>query len=193
MEKYLSFEVNNIRFLDSLQFLNCGLDVLVKNLSKEDDSKFNHLRRIFPDEYKLLLRKGVFPYEYMTSACRMTERTLPPKGCFFSKLTDEDISHDDYEYAQKIWQTFNMTTMQDYHDLYLKTDVILLADVFESFRAMSLDFYKLDPLHYYSSPGLSFDACLRMTNVNLDLITDPDIYLFVERGMRGGVSMISNR
>jgi hypothetical protein len=176
MEKYLSFEVNNIIFFDSLQFLNCGLDVLVKNLSKEGDSKFNHLHRIFPNDYKLLLRKGVFPYEYKTSVCRMTERTLPPKSCFYSKLTDEDITQDGYEYAQKLWQAFDMQTMQDYHDLYLQTDVVLLADVFEYFRAMSLDFYKLDPRHHYRSPGLSFDACLRMTNVELELITDPDIY-----------------
>jgi hypothetical protein len=77
-----------------------------------------------PNEYNLLLRKGVFPYEYMTSACRMTERTLPPKGYFYSKLTDEHISQDDNDYAQKIWQTFDMQTMQDYHDLYLQTDVV---------------------------------------------------------------------
>ena len=86
-----------------------------------------------------------------------------------------------------------MRTMKEYHDLYLKCDVVLLADVFEKFRKMSMKSYKLDPLHYVSSPGLSFDACLKMTGQSLELFTDPEPYLFSESGLRGGVSMISNR
>ncbi len=82
--------------------------------------------------------------------------------------------------------------LQQYHDLYLETDVVLLADIVEAFREMSLNYYDLDPLHYFSSPGLSWDD-FKMTKQPLDLFTDPDKYLFSEKGMRGGVSMISNR
>src|SRR5688572_14037886 len=195
MEKYLAFEIEGLRFVDSLQFLNCNLDTLVKNLVKGGNSKFVHMRRLHPndDQFNLLLRKGVYPYEYMDCAARMDETSLPPQDRFFSRLTDENIGDDDYSHAQVVWSTFDMDTMRHYHDLYLECDVTLLADVFEEFRKMSMNYYKLDPLHYYSSPGLSFDACLKMTGVSLQLITDPDQYLFIEKGMRGGVSMISNR
>ena len=81
----------------------------------------------------------------------------------------------------------------DYHDLYLKTDVNLLADVFENFRNLCLQQYKLDPANYYTSPGLSWDALLKMTNVELELLTDYNMYLMVEKGLRGGISMVSNR
>ena len=195
MEKYLAFEIEGLRFVDSLQFLNCGFDTLVKNLTKDGNSKFEHMRRLYPndEQFKLLLRKGVYPYEYMDCAERMKETTLPAQDQFFSHLTDEHISSQDYSHAQEVWAKFDMHRMHNYHDLYLETDVILLADVFEEFRKMSLNFYKLDPLHYVSSPGLSWDACLKMTNVTLELLTDPDHYLFIEKGMRGGVSMISHR
>src|SRR5688572_29954288 len=195
MEKYLAFEIEGLRFVDSLQFLNCSLDTLVKNLVKGGNSKFVHMRRLHPndDQFNLLLRKGVYPYEYMDCAARMDETSLPSQDRFFSRLTDENIGDDDYFHAQVVWSTFDMDTMRHYHDLYLECDVTLLADVFEEYRKMSLNYYKLDPLHYVSSPGLSWDACLKMTNVSLELITDPDQYLFIEKGMRGGVSMISHR
>ena len=191
MEKYLAFEIHGLRFLDSLQFLNCSLDVLTKNLAKEGTSKFRHMARLYRDEdkFNLLLRKGVFPYEYMDWVERMRETSLPAKDEFYSSLSEENISSSDYEHAQKVWAKFDMHSMRDYHDLYLQTDVVLLADVFEEFRTMAMNYYKLDPLHYYSTPGLSFDACLKMTGVSLELLTDPDMYLFIEKGMRGGVSV----
>ena len=195
MEKYMAFEIEGLRFVDSLQFLNCSLDTLVKNLTKDGNSKFAHMRRLFPndEQFQLLLRKGVYPYEYMDCVERMKETCLPSQDRFFSRLTDENIGDGDYDHAQDVWSKFDMRTMRNYHDLYLETDVILLADVFEEFRKMSLNYYRLDPLHYVSSPGLSWDACLKMTKVDLELISDPDQYLFIEKGMRGGVSMISNR
>jgi|SRR6218665_3408920 len=108
----------------------------------------------------------------------MFETCLPPKDAFFSKLTDEGISDTDYSHAQKVWKVFNMFTMQQYHDRYLKCDVVLLADEFQEFRKMSLNFYQLDPLHYFSSPGHSWDARLKMTKESLNLLTEPDQYLF---------------
>ena len=91
-----------------------------------------------------------------------------------------------------IWNV-KINTMGDYHDLYLKTDVLLLADVFEKFINTCLDYYGLDPCHYFSSPGLSWDAMLKMTNLELDLISDIDMHLFLEKGMRGGIYYILKR
>ena len=92
-----------------------------------------------------------------------------------------------------MWQAFECETLGDFHDIYLETDVLLLADVFENFRKTCLKHYKLDPAHYYTSPGLSWDALLKYTGVNLELLTDVNMHLFVERGLRGGISMESRR
>jgi hypothetical protein len=124
---------------------------------------------------------------------RFSETCLPCKDSFFSKLNDVGITDEDYDKAHVIWETFHCKTLQDYHDIYLKTDVLLLADCFEAFRTMSLKVYKLDPVHYYTLPSLSWDALLKMTSVKLDLISDPEIYLFLENSIRGSVSMISHR
>ena len=90
-------------------------------------------------------------------------------------------------------ETFDIKTLGEYHDLYLKTDVLLLTDVFENFRSTCLEFYKLDPAHYFTSPGLSWDAMLKMTGINLQLMDDIDMYQFIEKGMRGDISFINHR
>jgi hypothetical protein len=113
---------------------------------------------------------------------KLGEASLPPKSKFFSRLNNENIS--DYKMAQDVWNTFNMKTMRDYHDLYLKTDVLLLTDVMENFRKVCRANYGLDPLWYYTAPGLAWDALLKLTGVELELICDPDMYLFIERGIR---------
>ena len=112
---------------------------------------------------------------------------------FYSSLSDEGITDDDDLHAQQVWETFNCTTLGDYHNLYLQTDVLLLADVFENFRRTALSTYKLDPAHYYTLPGYSWDALLKSTNIVLEQITKPDMYLFIEKGLRGGISMVSHR
>ena len=129
----------------------------------------------------------------MSSLERLDETKLPPKEAFYSKLTGEGISDEDYEHAKKVWKVFGMKTLQDYHDLYNVTDVLLLADVFENFRNICLDNYKLDPAHYFTAPGLAWDGCLKITGVELELVSDIDMLLMIEGGIRGGVSMISNR
>ena len=171
-EKYISFSIGNLRFLDSLQFLNCSLDTLAANLKLGGVEKFVHTRRHFPNpaHFNLVCQKGIFPYEYMSSAEKFNEDRLPPIGSFYSSLTETNVTEEDYHRAQTVWTTFDMTTMRDYHDLYLLTDVLLLADVFEEFRKVSLTHYKLDPCHHFSAPGLSLQACLRMTDVHLELI-----------------------
>ena len=137
--------------------------------------------------------KGVYPYDYMDSFSKFSDTQLPGREDFYSLLTDEDISDDHYSHAQDVWNTFEIRNMGEYHDLYLKSDVLLLDDVFENFRRASLLNYGLDPCHYVSTPGLSWDAMLKMTGINLELITDIDQQLFIERGMRGGISFIAHR
>ena len=124
---------------------------------------------------------------------RFTEPKLPPKEAFYSKLSDEHINDGDYTHAQKVWATFGCKTLADYSDLYCRTHDLPLADVFETFRKMCLRQYGLDPAHYYTSPGLSWDALLKTTGVELELLTDYDQHLFIEKGMRGGISMVSKR
>ena len=185
----------NNRFIDNFKFMSCGLDSLVKNLTCNgtDSSRIVHTKNRFQEKTSLCLRKGVYPYDYMDSPERLLETQLPSKNAFYSKLNNKNISDEDYTHAQKIWKEFGMKTMKDYHDLYLELDVLLLADVFENFREVCLDNYKLDPAWYLTAPGLSWDAMLRVTGIKLELLTDSDMLMMVENGTRGGVSMISNR
>ena len=194
-EKYLSFSVGNLRFIDSLQFLNESLEKLVGNLSKEGVSKFETLASHFPDKehFDMLLRKGVYPYDFVSSPEIFNKTCLPPKCEFYNKLSDTEVSEADYQHAQNVWKTFSMSDFGQYHDLYLKTDVILLTDVFENFRNMCLTYYQLDPAHYYSSPGLAWEAMLKMTGVKLQLLDDIDMVLMIESGMRGGISMVTKK
>ncbi len=180
-----------LRFLDSAKFMNSSLANLVANLG---DSDFVNTGRYFSkSELELLKRKGVYPYEWMDSLDKMNETQLPKIEAFYSSLTGESITTEDYKHAQNVWKTFNMKTFGDYHDLYNKSDVLLLADVFENFRKVCKKNYELDPCWYYTAPGLAWDACLKLTKINLELLTDPDMLLMVESGLRGGISMISKR
>ena len=191
-EKYISFSLGQLRFIDSAQFLLAPLDKLVAANKPEAFQITTHYE---PDHQKrtLLLRKGVYPYEYMDSWERFEETQLPPKEDFYSKLTDANISDSDYAHAQRVWETFRCQTLGNYADLYCRTDVLLLADVFENFRKTSQKQYGLDQANYYTSPGLSWDALLKKTRVELELLTDYDQHLFIEKGMRGGISMVSKR
>ena len=145
------------------------------------------------DKLTLLTRKGVYPYEYMDTLEKLKETQLPPREAFYSRLNDEGISDEDYAHAKKVWETFEIKNLEDYHNLYNQLDVLLLADVFEYFRNICIKNYKLDPAHYYTAPGLAWDAALKVTEVELELLSDIDMLLMVEKGIRGGVSMISNR
>ena len=192
-EKYIGFRLGrHLTFIDSFSFMSQSLDRLSSNL---DDDALKYTRDCFPndEQFKLIKRKGVYPYDYMDSFNRFNEKSLPKIDDFYSILNDTNISESDYSHAKEVWSTFKIKDLGEYHDLYLLTDVLLLADVFENFRNICMKDYRLDPAHYYSAPGLSWDALLRMTRANLDLISDLDKQLFIEKGMRGGISNITHR
>lgn len=193
--------MGKLDFIDSFQFLSTSLEKLVSNLATEGSEKFTHLQHYIEKEHPglieeklgLLMRKGVYPYEYMESVEKFDETHLPDRLDFYSSIDERGISEADYNHAQSVWRTFQMSTLGDYHDLYMETDFILLTDVFENFRKLCLNIYGLDPANFYTAPGLAWQAALKMTAVHLELFTDPDMHLFIERGLRGGISMISQR
>ena len=129
----------------------------------------------------------------MGSFERFSEDKFPDKKHFYKPLEDKNISEKDYLHAVKICNNFKTKNMADYHNLYLKTDVLLLADTFEKFINKSLEFYKLDSSYYFSFPGLNWDAMSKMTETKLLLIFDINKYYFVEKGLRRGISYISKK
>ena len=180
----------DLRFIDSIKFMSSSLDSLVNNLTRGGNEFFSF------DEYnehqcELLIRKGIYPYEYMDSWDRFEETKLPPKDSFYSALSMSGVIETDYEHACKVWREFGINNMGEYHDLYLKTDVILLANVFEAFRNVCLSNYGLDPAHFYTSPRLAWKACLNRNT--LELLLDPDMLLMFERGIRGGITQSVHR
>ena len=139
------------------------------------------------ERLNLLSGKRVFPYDWFDGFDKLKATHLPPKEVFYSKLYDVDISKEDYQHAETVWETFGMKTFRDYRDLYLKTDVLLLTDVFENFRCVCMKNYGLDPAWYYTAPGLAWDGTLKNTKVKLELLKDPDMLVMIEKGIRGGV------
>ena len=135
----------------------------------------------------------MFPYEYWDGPDKMNESYLPGKEAFFNHLSGDDLSDEDYQHAQQIWRTFNLQNLGEYHGLYLKTNVLLLADVFKNFRKVCLNNYHLDPVHYYSASGLAWDGMLKMANVRLKLMQAKDMHVIVDKSIRGGMCCISHK
>ena len=140
-----------------------------------------------------MLRKGVYPYEYADTWEKFSEISLPSKEDFCSNLNMEDITDTDYRHASNVFKVFKLENLGDYRDLYVQNDTLLLADVLNSFRDMCLKEYELDPAHFLSLPGLAWQACLRKTNIELELLTDYDMLLMVEEGIRGGICHSTHR
>ena len=181
----------NIVFKDSMKFLLSSVEALVNNLSEDD---FKNLEKYFkPEIVKLLKQKGFYPYDYMDDIEKLKDTKPPPQEAFYSKLTGKGINNYNYQHVLNVWKAGNMKTFKDYLEVYNVTDVLLLADVFEKFRDVCLKNYGLDPVYYYTAPGLAWDAMLKITKVNLELLSDYDMLLMIERGIRGGISIISNR
>ncbi|XP_035714999.1 uncharacterized protein LOC110858869 [Folsomia candida] len=183
-------------FIDSFMHLPKSLDTLVTNLHAKPegfDDKFGIMIQHFSKERAVKLsRKGVYPYSYFSSWDKFKETKFPDISEFYNTLTCEGISQEDYDFGKSVFET-ECTDLGSYHDIYLTTDVLLLACVFESYRDMAISNFKLDPCHYFSLPGFSWDAALLSTKVKLELVTDQDMYNTIESGIRGGVSMISHR
>ena len=198
-EKYMSIIVNrNIVFLDWNQFYKGKLEDHASNLNNED---FKHLLSEFRiDKLELLKGKDVYPYEWVDSYEKFNYQELPPKQYFYSSINDGKrgnnnghISNEKYLHLQNVWNTFNISTFRDFHNHYLKKDVLLLADVLEKFIFTCLKNYNLDPCHYFSAPGLSWNAVVKMPKVELEKMGSPGIHFFIEKGMRGGIIYASKR
>jgi hypothetical protein len=160
MEKYMSFSLGkNLVFIDLIQFMASSLESLAGNLSKEEFIQVGQCWQ--GEDFDLVTQKGIFPHEYMTDTDKLKAEKLPGEEDFYSTLYKTGVTDEDYERAKKVWNHFGMKMMKDYHDLYLETDVLLLADIFESFRKTCLKNYSLDPAHYLSAPGLSWETFLK--------------------------------
>ena len=197
-EKYISFTKTvkgtkvKLRFIDSFRFLASSLDKLASYLGDYPilNSEFSNVSE---ESRKLLTRKGVFPYEYMDSWGKFDEDKLPKINAFYSKLTESMINSEEYEHAKNVFNVFNCKNLREYCNLYMKTDILLLADVFEQFRTECISTHKLDPAHYYTLPGFTWSSMLKFTKVKLELLTDVDMLAFIMNGIRGGLSQCSKR
>ena len=182
-----------IKFIDSYRFMSSSLSKL--NCNTYYKKKFNKdLIKNFRNTYSfcdndinkfvLLLRKGVYPYEYVDNWEKFDETSLLNKEDFYSNLNMEDNNDIDYRHVNNVFKRFELENLGRYHDLYLQSDTLLLAGVFENFRDMCIKEYELDPAHFLS---LAFQAYLKKTNIELQLLTDYDMLLMVEEGIRGGI------
>ena len=143
------------------------------------------------NKFELLLRKGVYPYEYMDSWERFKEESLPDEESFYSELNKEGITDEDYAHDKNVFHKY-CKKLGEYDDLYVQSDTALLADVFESFRDKWIEIYELDPAHFLSAPGLPWQACLKKTGIKLELLTDNDMLLIFEKGIHDGMCQVSH-
>ena len=200
METFLTFSITNfngkginLRFIDSYKHLTYPLDNLVNYLFNKDTgipsiTKFSSLFQHSKDDAEKLLRKEVFPYDYMDEDWenKLKDKKLPDIKYFHCSLNNTKCSTDDYEYAQKTYDDFKCKEISDYNDLYIKTDVLLLADVLTSCRKKMYKIYGLDLLYCISAPGFSNTAMLKITNTKVKIITNIDMHLMIEKVIRGG-------
>ena len=206
-----------LRFIDSNSFLSSSLDKVAKTMKKEDFKILQQNINSFENQYNsankskfadTLIKKGIYPYEFVDSVEKLYVDRLPEKNDFSSSLysgmidnekIENNITDKEYEQAKYVWNLFQCQNLKDYHEIYLKTDVLLLADIFENFRYNMIEKYYLDPLYSYTSPAYSWDACLSIPynqkghKINFELLTDANIFNMIENNMRGGISMVKNR
>ena len=206
-EKFINIGFDSLSVKDSFSFITASLDKLVSMTKYDNTDEKERSKWVLRDNWQsnfrysskndiiktekcldLLTEKGIYPYDYMNSFDKFNDEHLPSKEQFYSRLTEEDITNDDYNKAKQIWKHFDIKNMGEYHDLYLKTDVLLLTDVFENFRDMCLSYYDLDPVFYYTLPNFAFDAMLKLTGIEIDLVYNQEMYEMIEAGLRGGMT-----
>ena len=181
---YLKVENNQLIF----KYLDCDKN-RNKDFNKELTNRFSNTYEFCNgdiNKFVLLLRKGIYPYEYMNSWEGFNETSLPYKEDFYGCLNMENITNADYRHAEKVFRKFKMNNLGDYHDLYVQSDTLLLPDIFENFRNKCIETHELNPSYFSSAPGLTSQACLKRTEVELALLTDPNMLLF-EKEIRGGI------
>ena len=206
-EKFINIGFDSLSVKDSFSFITASLDKLVSMTKYNNTDEKERRKWVLRDNWQsnfrfsskndivktekcldLLTEKGVYPYDYMNAFEKFNDEQLPSKEQFYSRLTEEDITNDDYNKAKQIWKLFGIKSMGEYHDLYLKTDVLLLTDVFENFRDMCFSYCGLDPVYYYTLPNFEFDATLKLTGKEIDLVYDQEMYEMIEAGLRGGMT-----
>ena len=197
LQQYMSITIGSIRFIDSYQFMKESLSKLTENLYEEngDDKYINfpNMKTFYNGNLPLLCQKGYYPYEWFDDESKFDHVGLPPREAFYSTLTQETLSEEAYEHAWNVYKTLGCKTFREYHELYLKSDVLLLCDIFQNFRETCISYYKLDPANYFTAPGLSWDALLLTTKIELELITDPKVLDLIERHKRGGLCFVGSK
>ena len=189
--KFISIQIANFIFKDTYLFLNKSLDYLTKTMNDEDRLS---LKQEFGEEnYKLLTKKGIYPYDYFDNTKKYKQNILPIKSEFFNKINNKDISDENYEHANNVFKTFKCNNLLDYSILYLKTDLCHLTDIFQKFSNFAYEKYELDCRHSFALPGYSWECMLIMTKIELELISDSDIYLFLMDYIRGGMTVCNKK
>ena len=188
--KFISLQIGSFIFKDSYLFLNKSLDYLTGTIN--DDDRIS-LKQEFGKNYQLLTKKGIYPYDYFDNTKKYNEQKLPDKKEFFNKINNKNISDEDYNHAKNVFEKFKCENLLDYSILYLKTDICHLSDVFQKFSNFAYETYELDPRHSYTLPGFSWQSMLKMTKIELELISDPDMYLFLMDTIRGGISVCNKK
>ena len=186
----MTFSFCNLRFIDSFLFMSSSLYILTESLKTKNEDEFenfNFMKESFGDNAPLMIKKGVYPYEFVSDESKFLIEGLPNINSFHSQLRGESINTEQYTYAKLVYETMNCKNFGDYHDLYLKCDVLLLTDIMQNFRKTSLTRLKLDPCNYLTTPSLSWDAMLNMTKVRVGLIHDEETRLIFENNKRGGI------
>lgn len=205
-EKFLSFTLhigknNRLKFLDTFQFLSSSLENLTDNLKSSGINNFQITRKVFQEKYgeipdrifAEMIAKSAFPYEFLDSFEKFNHKHFPDRKKFYSSLNFSKIDIEKYNRAKYIYNYFKLSNFGDFTNFYCLLDSCLLADIFTKFRLDSLKIYGLEPLHYYSIPSLSWDAMLKHTKIEIELFSDVDMYLWIEKSLRGGVSQVSCR
>ena len=190
--------LGNWTLLDSYQLLSGSLAELADDLAKSDDCEFNLIKQAklahSNEQLNLLLRKNVYPYEWVRSVEQLKlSAVLPTRAEFFSSIKQSTISEEDYQHGQNVFSQFSCKNMLEYTELYCKLDTLLLAEIMFSFRELIFKEFKLAVENYISTPQLAFDACLKLLDEPIGLMSDPTMVNMIEQNIRGGVSFVNNR
>ncbi|XP_064625915.1 uncharacterized protein LOC135486749 [Lineus longissimus] len=193
------YDGGQFKFIDSFHFLSSSLATLAHSIHTGKDGEDIQFKLLFAyvnenkELYNLVKAKSAFCYDFLDSEQKLELEELPAKAEFFNSLENSEISDEMYQRAQKVWSIMGMKSLKDYLTLYLHCDTLILAEIFENFRNVSMKNFTLDPCHFVSTPSFSFHCMLRHTGVKLDLLQDMEMVNFLRSGVRGGVSGVMKR